>query len=34
MLESSIEGLDEEDESLDEEDFEESFDEEDIEDED
>jgi len=34
MLESSIEGLDEEDEYLDEEDFEESFDEEDIEDED
>lgn len=34
LLESSIEGLDEEDESLDEEDFEESFDEEDIEDED
>lgn len=34
MLESSIEGLDEEDESLDEEDFEESFDEEAIEDED
>jgi len=34
MLESSIEGLDEEDEYLDEEDFEESIDEEDIEDED
>lgn len=34
LLESSIEGLDEEDESLDEEDLEESFDEEDIENED